>query len=150
MSAPTPLAPVHAGVSTAGTERWRRLRTPLALGAGVGAAGALLLVRSPHGAGSYGFCPILEVTGLFCPGCGALRAVHDLLTLDLAGAFSMNPLLVVMAPLLVVLWGRWVWRAWRGAPTPLVSLRAIVVLGAVLVAFTVARNLPGLEPWLAP
>lgn len=129
---------------------WRRVRVPAALAAGTLATSAVLALRSPHLPGSYGFCPIRAVTGVFCPGCGALRAVHDLLNGDLAGAWDMNPLLVVAGPLVVALWGRWVWRAWRGRPVPSVSTRAAIGLGVVLLAFAVARNLPALAPYLAP
>ena len=32
----------------------------------------------PNVAGHYPTCPILAVTGWYCPGCGTLRAVHAL------------------------------------------------------------------------
>ncbi len=146
MSAP---AATTTGVGTAPAV-WRRVRGPAAIALGTLAASAALAVRSPHLPGSYGFCPLRAVTGAYCPGCGALRAVHDLLQGDLAGAWDMNPLLVVAAPVALVLWARWVWLAWRGRPVPLVSTRAAIGLGVVLALFAVARNLPALAPVLAP
>ena len=55
-----------------------RLADPLLLAAGLSVAVALLHVRDPHQSGSYGYCPWLLLTGTYCPGCGALRAVNDL------------------------------------------------------------------------
>lgn len=128
----------------------RRARLPLVTGGGVLAAAALLAVRSPYTPGSYGFCPIRAVTGLWCPGCGGLRAIHDLMQGDLAAAWGMNALLVVAVPVLVALWARWAWASWRGRSTGPVTVRHALVLAVVLVVFAVLRNLPGLEPLLGP
>ena len=40
-------------------------------------------------------CVFFLLTGLACPGCGATRAIHELLHGNLAGAFSLNPLLLL-------------------------------------------------------
>ena len=92
----------------------REAVAPLAVGALVAAATAYVGAVDPNRPGHYVTCPLLALTGLACPGCGGLRATHDLVHLDLAAAWSMNPLWVVVAPLLVVLWGLWLVRAWRG------------------------------------
>lgn len=147
MSAPA-TSPVRAGHHP--PARWRAARAPLAVGAGAAAVAATLVARSPHVPGGYGFCPFRAVLGVWCPGCGGLRAAHDLLHGDLAGAWDMNPLAVVAVPLLVGAWVWWLARAWRGRPVPTPSGRAVAALGVVLAAFTVARNLPVLAPYLAP
>jgi hypothetical protein len=95
-------------------------------------------------------CPLYALTGLYCPLCGGLRATHGLARLDLAEAWSHNPLWTVAAPLLVLTWASWVWRRWRGRPGRPVPAAAVVALVVVLVAFTVARNVPAWSPWLAP
>jgi Protein of unknown function (DUF2752) len=127
-----------------------RLRAPLVLGGGALVAAVALALRDPHVPGSYGWCPIYALTGWFCPGCGALRAVHDLLHLNLSGAMAMNPLMVLAVPVVVALWVRWLWRAWRGRPVTTMSVGGAVLLGVGLLAFAVARNIPALMPWLAP
>ncbi|KQY64019.1 MULTISPECIES: DUF2752 domain-containing protein [unclassified Nocardioides] len=133
--------------------RGTRLRPPLLLGAGLGAATLALHLRDPHASGSWGLCPFNFITGLQCPGCGGLRAVNDLTNFDLVGALSSNLVVVLGIPLAVLLWLRWVRDAWVGAPvtgpsqglsTPVVA----VLLGTVLV-FGVLRNLP-FGAWLAP
>lgn len=123
---------------------------PLAVGALVAAATAYVGAVDPNRPGHYVTCPLLALTGLACPGCGGLRATHDLVHLDLAAAWSMNPLWVVVAPLLVVLWGLWLVRAWRGRPAPRVPAGVAWTSLAVLVLFGVLRNVPALVPWLGP
>ena len=85
------------------------------------------------------------------PGCGALRAMHDLLHGDLAGALARNPLTVLAVPYLVLAFVTWLLRR-SGRPAPRsTSLPpwTIWLLLAVVVAFGVLRNLPGWA-WLSP
>jgi hypothetical protein len=77
-------------------------------------------------------CAFHAMTGLYCPGCGSTRAVHHLLHGDLAGAFSMNPLMVVTAPVLILLFLRKNW-----AMRPWVAWTAF----AVLLLYGVSRNI---------
>ncbi|MCJ0906430.1 DUF2752 domain-containing protein [Rhodococcus sp. ARC_M6] len=136
---------------TSAVRGWRALSAP----AGVAAAGvsafALLHLRDPHNAGSYGICPLYAVTGLWCPACGGLRAVNDLTNLDIGAAMSSNALIVPLVLVLTVAWVRWAERRWRGTADRMIVLNpvaTIVVLGT-LVAFTVVRNTPW-GSWLAP
>ncbi|WP_125777682.1 DUF2752 domain-containing protein [Antribacter gilvus] len=126
------------------------LAAPLLTGAAVAAATAVLAVHDPHRAGSYGFCPLLVLTGFACPACGGLRATHDLVHLDLAGAWSANALWVLLVPVLVALWTVWTIRAARGLPAPRFPVSVGVAGLVVLVLFGVARNLPPLVPHLTP
>jgi len=49
-------------------------------------------------------CLFHELTGLHCPGCGATRALHALLHLDLARALHMNALFILVGlPVLAIL-----------------------------------------------
>ncbi|RYP84971.1 DUF2752 domain-containing protein [Nocardioides guangzhouensis] len=91
------------------------------------------------------------MTGLWCPGCGSLRAVNDLTHGDLPAAASSNLVLVLALPLVAAIWLAWLRRSWTGAPrrttgvpTALVWLVVVPVL-----VFSVARNLP-FGAWLAP
>ncbi|MBL0886347.1 DUF2752 domain-containing protein [Myceligenerans sp. I2] len=127
---------------------WHRLRAPLVTAGTVGAGTLLVALRSPHAPNSYGFCPLLVLTGWACPLCGGLRGTYELAHLDLAGAWAMNPLWVLLAPALVVLWGVWALRRARGLDGPrLPSWTAWSLLG-LLVVFGVLRNLPPLAPYL--
>jgi hypothetical protein len=134
--------------------RWAGVRTPLLAAGAVGALSMALHLRDPHESGTWGYCPWLLLTGRYCPGCGALRAVNDLTRGDLLGAASSNLLLVLAIPLVVWGWARWTRASWEGTSTTMPAwVRAhprVVYAGAALVAlvFTVLRNLPG--SWLAP
>ncbi len=115
-------------------------------------ASVLLHVRDPHVSGSWGFCPWLLLTGTYCPGCGGLRAVHDLTHLDLRAAASSNLLVVAGLPLVAVWWGRAVADRWRGVVRAGHARRRMVLATLVLslaVCFAVLRN-TGAGAWLAP
>ncbi|WP_291884311.1 DUF2752 domain-containing protein [Cellulomonas sp.] len=127
-----------------------RVRRPLLVAAGIAAGTVLLAVRDPHVRGSYSLCPFNALTGLACPACGCLRATHDLAHGDLAGAWGMNPLWVLMVPLVAALWVRWFAAAAAGRPTRPIPVRAGWVGLAVVLVFAVLRNVPVLAPWLAP
>ena len=107
-------------------------------------AGLVLFCFDPRQYHFYPVCFFHKTTGLLCPGCGALRALHQLLHGHLAAAFRFNPMLVVSLPLL----------AWFGArygsaegqepaavPRP-APVWLWLILAAVLVV-SVLRNLPG-------
>jgi len=121
----------------------------LGTAAGLGAATVLVGLVDPNDGGHYPTCPLLALTGIYCPFCGGLRAVHDLVHLDLGGALARNPLAVVALPLVALLWLLWAQRAFTGrqliAPKPWWGTATIVLL----VVFMVARNLPGAS-WLSP
>ncbi len=110
----------------------------------------LVAVVDPHEGGHYPTCPLLAITGLYCPFCGGLRAAHDLTRLDVLGALDRNPLFVVALPLILWAYTRWARRAFTGrpAPLPLPSWWGWVLL-AVLAVYFVLRNLPGWD-WLSP
>jgi len=48
-------------------------------------------------------CPIKKVFGVRCPGCGMTRATLAILTGDFRKAYSLNPLVFIVVPLVV--WG---------------------------------------------
>lgn len=133
--------------------RAERLRTPLVTGAVVTGLTLALHLRDPHASGSWGECPWLVITGLYCPGCGGLRAVNDLTNGDVGAALSSNLVFVVMVPVLIVWWLRWTRRAWAGADSPAAPRRRttalITVAVLVTVVFAVLRNTP-FGSWLAP
>lgn len=109
------------------------------------AGGALALYFfAPEQHTFYPRCWLYALTGWQCPGCGGLRAAHQLLHGHLAAAFRFNPLLIVLLPVLalwalngVLRWatGREVCGCFR---QPVFGWAA---LGA-LVAFGILRNVP--------
>jgi hypothetical protein len=114
------------------------------------AAVAVVGAVDPDEPGHYPTCPFLAVTGWFCPGCGSLRALHALAHGDVREALARNPLMVVTVPVLLVWWVMWLVRAVRSRPRRrLAPAWTIWALFVAVVAFAVARNLPGAE-FLAP
>ena len=113
------------------------------MAAAVGAALAILFFFSPTQHPFYPRCPLHAMTGLHCPGCGSLRAIHSLLHGDLASALHFNALLVLALPFLVWLGFNWL-RASRGTAAPNTGPRPVwfwLFFGTVM-AFGVLRNLP--------
>lgn len=131
-----------------GTRR-ERLRAPAVTVGALAAATAALHLRDPHTSGSWGYCPT-ALMGFDCPGCGSLRAVNDLTHARLADAASSNLLLVVLLLPTVAVLGWWTLRRWQGrawSVTTVLPRWGWVVLGVVVVAFAVVRNLPA-GAWL--
>ena len=50
-------------------------------------------------------CPFHALTGLECPGCGVTRMCLALLRLDFAAAWTANPGLLLLSPLILALVG---------------------------------------------
>jgi hypothetical protein len=111
-------------------------------------AGAALmcaaLVRWPPGQGSfYPACPIHQLLGVDCPGCGATRALAALLHGRLMDAMHLNALFVLLLPFALALAAESYRRAmrpgrfrWPQPPAP--ALYATLAATAI---FTLARNL---------
>ena len=121
--------------------RWHRRHLYELLGSGALLAGALVYIGlvDPHNPDSvFPVCPFRLLTGWNCPGCGALRMIHDVLHGDLAAAINDNVLLLVGIPVLV---GLILLRRRRGKS--LLTVPAGVTIATVALAWTVARNLPG-------
>ncbi|MFN7953914.1 MAG: DUF2752 domain-containing protein [bacterium] len=132
-----------------------RRRAALALGlAGAGFVVALwvLRVRDPS-LGGYPPCLFHRWTGLLCPGCGTLRALHALLHGNLALAVRDNLLTTLVLPIVAVelasRWSRAIWR-WPRVRVGILD-RFPRAVAAIVVLFTLLRNVPA-EPfsWLAP
>ncbi len=87
-------------------------------------------------------CVFKSLTGLDCPGCGAQRAIHAMLHGHFAEALRLNALFVAELPLLLLLGlvallpGRF-----SRLRRLLVSQGFILSLLAVIVVFTVVRNI---------
>ncbi|GAA2101305.1 DUF2752 domain-containing protein [Actinomadura alba] len=124
--------------------RWRALAAPLALLGAVTAATAYVAAVDPNEAGHYPTCPFLWATGLYCPGCGSMRMVHALAHGDVGEAFGRNPLALLLLPVLGYLWWRWLTAAAADRPVSarLVRPATAWALGALLIAYWIARNLP--------
>ncbi|OKI05272.1 hypothetical protein A6A06_11640 [Streptomyces sp. CB02923] len=122
----------------------RRLLAPFGTLAAVVAAFAFVGLVDPNEPGHYPACPLLALTGVFCPACGGLRSAHAVAHGDLVTAAGANALAVAGYAAFALFWAAWAVRAARGRPTagPRPGAAHWWALGGLLLAFTAVRNLP--------
>ena len=126
---------------TANSFRWLLLG---AAGAGSIALALILFLFDPSRYNFYPTCLFHQTTGLLCPACGSLRALHQLLHGHVAAAFHFNPLLVLSLPLCGWFMGVSALRRLRNQPPrELLPTKCILVFAAIALLFTVWRNLSG-------
>ena len=117
-------------------------RTVVAAAAAVAAA-VVLRIYDPASSGIFPPCPLHYLTGLYCPGCGSLRAMHQLLHGNVQAAWAMNPLTCILLPFLMYGLASELLCRVRGRGLPQVFLPAVsirVLCGAIIV-FGIVRNL---------
>lgn len=106
------------------------------------AAGVLVLyLFAPEKNAFYPQCFFRQATGWDCPGCGGLRAAHQLLHGNFSAAWHLNPLAVLLVPLLtyetVIRLPQQ--RTW---PSVLSKPFASITIALLFLAFGIWRNLP--------
>jgi uncharacterized protein DUF2752 len=80
--------------------------------AATGLAGAAFLYRySPQEYSFYPRCPFYALTHHYCPGCGATRAVAELLHGHVAAALHFNAAVTLLMPALLWYFARMYWTA---------------------------------------
>ena len=128
----------------------QRVSLPLGLLAAVAGAFGYVGSVDPNHPGHYPVCPFLYLTGWYCPACGGLRSAYAVVHGDFSAALHDNALAVVGYGAAAVLWALWFSREVRGRPArPRVPAVVWWGIGAVVVVFSVVRNLP-LGAFLAP
>lgn len=106
---------------------------------------AMLAWRDPRTYGMGPMCPSLRFAGVHCPGCGSMRATHDLLHGQFASAFRNNPALLLLGVPVA---------AWLAVSMTVIAVRGRrlrlhtpawlgYLIAIVLLAWGGARNLPG-------
>jgi hypothetical protein len=123
----------------------RKLGLPAAIFAAIAGGGVILLALfDPATSGAFPPCPLRYLTGWYCPGCGSLRAIHQLLHGNLRAAWAMNPLTLMLLPFLSYGLASYAVFEIRGRGLPQVFLPAVWIraLCAMIVLFGIVRNLP--------
>jgi hypothetical protein len=139
-------------LKTAMNSRYDRITLTVGL-ISVALAIAALRVFNPATSNLFPPCPFYVLTGLYCPGCGSLRAIHQLLNGHGRAAFALNPLAVIALPFLGYGLASQVSLQFRGRYLPRCFIPGswIWILGATIILFGIVRNIP-LAPFsrLAP
>ena len=105
----------------------------------VAAALVVLYVFDPATVGIYPPCVFRAITGYLCAGCGATRATHQLLHGNLAEAFRLNAMYVLMLPV------AFIGAAAEASGAGLLRKRWVGwTTVAVLIAWGVVRNVIGM------
>ena len=114
------------------------------------AGGAILFWVDPATNGFYPRCFFHMITGWDCPGCGGLRATHQLLHGHWREAFMLNPLFVVALPIIGCFLARALLARITGRKIPQLLNNTIWVwiAAVIVVGFGILRNLPW-RSWLA-
>jgi hypothetical protein len=108
------------------------------------AAVAVLFFFDPATAGFYPVCALHQLTGLECPGCGGLRAAHQLTHGHIAAAWRLNPLAVALLPVALWLGLREAVRTFTGRQWPGIVTRPLLGWSLLAAAFLfgILRNVP--------
>ena len=105
---------------------------------------ALLFQYNPASSGVFPPCPFHKLTGLYCPGCGSLRALHQLFHGHLAAAFGLNPLMILSLPFVAYgLTAQFLHDFFDiKIPVPFISARWIWAIFTLILLYAIARNIP--------
>ena len=130
-------------------------RTGIAIGLGAGGllAVAVLFFFDPTRSAIYPVCLFHKFTGLNCPGCGSLRALHHLTHGEFAAAFFCNPLLIIALVVMVLtLIPRLTDQHDSHAHASIFTRPATIwAICAIVIVFGVLRNVPGPAfAWMSP
>jgi len=131
-------ATVRTSVSV--RDRW------VAMGILAGIVIGLVFLGFRHPVGTVPSCPTWRFGGVYCPGCGSLRATHALLNGALGEALRHNVMLVLLGvPLGAWYIGGLVMTVVVGRRPRAVFRNAWIGWAALmlLLVFTLLRNLPG-------
>lgn len=121
----------------------RRFAAPAATLAAVAGAFGYVATVDPNEPGHYPVCPLFRLTGLLCPGCGGLRSAHAFAHGDLLTALGSNAVATAGYLLFAAFWALWLVRTARRKPLRVgVPPRWWWGIGALMVVFSVVRNLP--------
>lgn len=108
-------------------------------------AAIILYLYNPSTSLIFPPCPFKLLTGYYCPGCGSLRALHQLFHGNLIAALKLNSFMVLCIPLMIYLIlsemkikikGR------RLFPRIVFSQSFYVILLTMIILYWILRNIP--------
>ena len=122
------------------TQHWKSMAMVL----GLLTCSVVFFVFNPANFSIIPLCPFRALTGLHCPGCGILRALHQLLRGDLLAALGLNPLIILSLPFagygLLSIASAHLTR--RQLPNIRIPHYFVCILVGVVILFWILRNIP--------
>ena len=116
------------------------------------AAALIYLYFTGEGEGAGIPCPIYQLTGLYCSGCGASRALRSVLHLDFYQAFRYNAVFTAVLPLLAAYFsalGISYIRFGKDRISEKISLKILWIFALAAIIYGILRNIPAFS-FLAP
>lgn len=118
----------------------------------IAAAALLYLYFTGEGEGAGIPCPIYQLTGLYCSGCGASRALRSVLHFDFYQAIRYNAVFVLVLPFIAVYFSAIAIsfiKSGKDAVSGKIPLWPIWIFVAIAVTYGILRNIPFFD-FLAP
>src|SRR3989339_76302 len=130
-------------IVASGTSKMTEKSTATGLIILVSIAVIVLFYFAPGEGGIYPPCPTHYLTNFSCPGCGSLRALHNLLHGNIKEAFFFNPLMVMVLPFLTVWFLLYVLKSIFAVKLPEVKLKPAIwwLIISCIILFMILRNL---------
>ena len=83
-----------------------------------------------------------ELTGFYCPGCGATRALHQILHGNVKAALTLNPLLIIFLPYLLYLFCNVYILGDRKIIEKNLNNKNLLTLAIIFLIYGILRNIP--------
>ena len=111
---------------------------------GLAAGMAILFWFDPNRFPFFPVCLFHRWTGWNCPGCGAMRGLHELLHGHVLAALRDNPLVMLAIPWVAIAGGRRIVRQLQGRPLalPWIGPGRVAWILAGLLVYMLVRNIP--------
>jgi hypothetical protein len=120
-----------------------RLLAAAGILAGIGGS-AFVWFFNPANAGFFPVCPLFQMTGIACPGCGMTRGFHALFHGEILTALDFNAMVPLWAFVFAYLFAAMFVIAVRGRSPKLTIFKPKYIWGffILMLVFAVVRNLP--------
>jgi hypothetical protein len=118
----------------------------------IAAAALVYLYFTGEGEGAGIPCMFHQITGFYCSGCGASRALRSILNFDFYQALRYNAIFTICLPLFAVYFGvlsvSYI-RFGKDRVSEKISMKIIYIFVAIALVYGILRNIPAFS-FLAP
>ena len=110
----------------------------------IGVIAFLYFSINPSEIGFFPKCPLYSTTGVYCPGCGSQRAMHDILHLNIKGVIGHN--LLFLLGLLIVIYHFIIEGITLFSKTKVNNIlyhpKTPIILLIIIIIYWILRNIP--------